>query len=122
MIAATSVLITKLQNAPNMNTMVEALAAMQNDIKQVNKNIQSTMATVQKTVTETSRDMKEATAIRTRTTELVQETNDMSAERRLHAYYKALQHLTLFSLEQCRGILQTTKTFELQFGRSQRIP
>jgi hypothetical protein len=47
MIAATSVLITKLQNTPDMSAIMEALASVQNDLKTTVEIAYSTVARVQ---------------------------------------------------------------------------
>ncbi|KAM3066209.1 hypothetical protein ACMFMG_012113 [Clarireedia jacksonii] len=47
MIAATSVLITKLQNTPDMSAVMETLASIQNDLKMTADIAHSTAARIQ---------------------------------------------------------------------------
>lgn len=81
MIAATSVLIAKLQKIPDMTTAMAALSAMQIDLKTTANTIQTTAATqneVAKLSQETHQKVYEAAVLRSWTTELLQETNDIA--------------------------------------------
>ncbi|PQE08856.1 reverse transcriptase protein [Rutstroemia sp. NJR-2017a BBW] len=90
MIAATSVLITKLQNTPDMSAIMEALASVQNDLKTTAEIAHSTAARVQEnTIThqqiatlsqETNQFVKATAEERRTTTALIQETNDITKE------------------------------------------
>ncbi|PQE10727.1 reverse transcriptase protein [Rutstroemia sp. NJR-2017a WRK4] len=86
MIAATSVLITKLQNTPDMSAIMEALASVQNDLKTTAEIAYSTVArtiTHQQIATlsqETNQFVKATAEERRTTTALIQETNDITKE------------------------------------------
>lgn len=81
MIAASSVLIAKSQRIPDTTTVMAALSAMQIDLKTTANTVQTTAATqdkVAKLSQETYQKVNEAAVLRSRTTELLQETNDIA--------------------------------------------
>jgi hypothetical protein len=81
MIAAMSVLITKFQNTPDMSTVIEAIAAVWNDLKTTTETIQFTVAKVEENTTisqETNQTVKDAAKERRSTNVLIQETNDIA--------------------------------------------
>ncbi|ATZ56151.1 hypothetical protein BCIN_12g06800 [Botrytis cinerea B05.10] len=90
MIAATSVLITKLQNTPDMSAIMETLASVQNDLKMTADIAHFTAAKIQEnTIThqqiatlsqETNQFVKATAEERRTTTALIQETNDITKE------------------------------------------
>jgi hypothetical protein len=90
MIAATSVLITKLLNTPDMSAIMEALASVHNDLKMATDIAHSTAARIQEnTIThqqiatlsqETNQFVKATAEERRITTALIQETNDITKE------------------------------------------
>jgi len=90
MIAATSVFITKFQNTPDTTAVVQALTAIQQDLKTTAETVQSTAARVQEnTITyqqiatlsqETNLSVRNAAEERRTTTALIQETNDIAKE------------------------------------------
>lgn len=90
MIAATSVLITKLQNTPDMSAIMKTLASVQNDLKMTADIAHSTAARIQEnTIThqqiatlsqETNQFVKATAEERRTTTALIQETNDITKE------------------------------------------
>ncbi|KAG9245931.1 hypothetical protein BJ878DRAFT_457293 [Calycina marina] len=89
MLAATSVLITKFQNTPDMTSVMQALATVQNDHRTTTETVQATVVRVQEnTIThqqiatlsqETYQSVQNAAEER-RTTVLIQETNDIAKE------------------------------------------
>lgn len=90
MIASMSVLISKFQNTLDMNSVMQAIATVQNDLKTTAEKVQATAVRVQEnTIThqqiamlsqETNRSVQIATKERRTTTTLIQETNDITKE------------------------------------------
>jgi hypothetical protein len=88
MIAAMSVLITKLQNTPDMTSVMQALATVQNDLRTTAEMVQATAVRVQEnTIThqqiatlsqQTNQSVQNAAEERRTTTALIQETNDIT--------------------------------------------
>ncbi|KAH9212009.1 hypothetical protein DL95DRAFT_509944, partial [Leptodontidium sp. 2 PMI_412] len=83
-----SVLISKFQNSPDLNTVMQAITTIQGDLKATAETVQSKAIKVQQnTIThqqvatlsqETNQAVKEAVEARRTTTELMQETNDIA--------------------------------------------
>ncbi|PQE27487.1 zinc knuckle protein [Rutstroemia sp. NJR-2017a BVV2] len=73
MIVAISILITKLQNTPDMSAIIEALASIQNDLKTIVEIITILSQ-------ETNQFVKATTEKRRTTTALIQKTNDITKE------------------------------------------
>ena len=90
MIAAMSVLIAKFQNTPDVSAVMQALAAVQNDLKTTAETVQVTAVKIQDTrlthqqiatlSQETNQSVKNAAEERRTTTALIQETNDIAKE------------------------------------------
>ena len=90
MIAAMSVLITKLQNTPDMTSVMQALATVQNDLRTTAETVQATAVKIQEnTIThqqiatlnqKTNQSVQNAAEERRTTTALIQETNDIAKE------------------------------------------